>query len=45
MTLAKAGIISHGHAFGAKPLRNGEVVWESTTAFTTGVADARVAIS
>ncbi len=45
VTLAKAGIVNHGYAFGAVPLRNGEIQWETTVALTAGTAAARAALA
>lgn len=45
VTLKNAGIVNHGYAFGARPLRIGEVMWETTTAFSSGTAAARAVIA
>lgn len=40
IVLKGAGIVEHGYAFGAEPLRQGEVTWETTRGFTTGAPAA-----
>jgi hypothetical protein len=40
IVLKAAGLMEHGAVFGAEPLRNGEVGWETTRGFTAGAADA-----
>ena len=45
VVLKNAGMTELGYAWGMKPLRNGELAWETTTAFTTGVAAARAVIT
>ncbi len=45
VTLNNAVITENGWAFGVKPLRIGEVVWETTVGFTLGVPGARAAVA
>jgi hypothetical protein len=45
VTLKNAGISRHGFAFGSKPLRNGEITWETTQGFSAGVQQARAVIA
>jgi hypothetical protein len=45
ITLFDAGLMEHGAVFGAEPLRNDEVGWETTRGFTTGAADAVAAVA
>jgi hypothetical protein len=40
ITLKNAGMVEHSLMFGVEPLRNGEVMWETTRGFTTGVPQA-----
>jgi len=40
VTLKNAAIIEHGYAFGAEPLRQGEVTWVTSRGFTTGAPNA-----
>lgn len=45
IVLKNAGIVDHGFAFGAVPLRNGEVTWETTVGFSAGAAAARATVA
>ncbi len=45
VTLKNAGISEHGYAFGAVPLRNGEITWETTVGFSAGTAAARAVLA
>lgn len=40
VTLKNAGMKEHGFAFGAEPLRVGEIMWGTTRGFTTGAPNA-----
>lgn len=40
IVLKNAAISEHGYAFGAEPLRQGEVTWETTRGFTAGAPAA-----
>jgi hypothetical protein len=40
IVLKGAAIVDHGYAFGAEPLRQGEVTWETTRGFSTGAPAA-----
>lgn len=45
VTLADAGLMEFGAVFGAEPLRNEEVGWESTRGFAAGVAGEVAAVA
>ncbi len=45
VTLKNAGLTESALAFGGKPLRNGELVWETTVGFTTGAPAARAVVA
>lgn len=40
VTLKNACLVKNGYRFGSKPLRVGELVWETTRGFTTGAPNA-----
>jgi hypothetical protein len=40
VVLKNAGILEHGYAFGAEPLRVGEMAWGTTQGFTAGAPQA-----
>ena len=43
--LRNAAMTEYGTAWGMKPLRKGEVAWETTVGFATGVSTARAIVS
>jgi len=45
LTLKNAAIKQNATHWGVRPLRQGEVVWETTVGFTAGVAAARAVVS
>lgn len=45
VALKNAGLAKHAFAFGSKPLRNGEITWETTVGFSAGSPGARAALS
>lgn len=45
VVLKSAGPIEHGYAFGVEPLRIGEMGWETTRGFSSGVAAAMATVT